>query len=311
VTPEARPPTKYPLPLYLNQKYVFDVLSMMEGGFTQLETVTSRNVQQTEQGQGVSGDVGFSNVFGLLSVRLGGGRSKQERMEGEQAVSAERVHTPNSLFARMRERLFEESLVRTSFDEDLKAGDFIETIMRLERNPLVATLETLHSLTRMAVIFEQSGSGASGQKGGQRGGQKGQRRQASPDTSAQVEQQLRDLIDQLNTGQVIDLTAVPLAEGDPDVVLTLDTAYAADRSLTDLIDGEYRVLGKITRNLPDTSDESVNLLRKTSLGPLQAGLLEQLRQPLQEFGQVGVELPEFRTEIESPVVQVLPIAVFA
>jgi hypothetical protein len=31
---------RYPLPLYLNQKYVFDVLSTMEGGFSQLETVT-------------------------------------------------------------------------------------------------------------------------------------------------------------------------------------------------------------------------------------------------------------------------------
>lgn len=29
--PPAQPPDRYPLPLYLNQKYVFDVLSMMEG----------------------------------------------------------------------------------------------------------------------------------------------------------------------------------------------------------------------------------------------------------------------------------------
>lgn len=82
----------------------------------------------------LSGEIGFGNVFGLLNVSLGGGRSQREHSEDAQEVSAERVHTPNSLFARMRERLFEENLVKMVLeDEELGPGGFIEAEMRLEK----------------------------------------------------------------------------------------------------------------------------------------------------------------------------------
>jgi hypothetical protein len=66
--------SRYPLPLYLNQKYVFDVLSMMERGFSQLETITSRRAGQVDAEGDLSREIGFGNVFGLLNVSLGGGQ---------------------------------------------------------------------------------------------------------------------------------------------------------------------------------------------------------------------------------------------
>jgi hypothetical protein len=295
----------YPLPLYLNQKYVFDVLSMMERGFSQLETVTTRRAEEQDKGTRFSGDVGFGNVFGLLNVTLGGGRTRQERVEGGEEVASERVHTPNSLFARMRERLFEEGLVGRSLEEGTPAaGAFVEATMRLEKNPLVESLETIVSFLRMAAIFEEPTPSG----GGKRQGQK----RAHPRSEAeQMLGQMNDLITQLNTGEVIDLLATPIAESAPNVVLTLDMAYATDPSLSDLIDGEYSVLGKVTRFIPATDVETINLLRKTTLGRLQASVLDQLRTPLEEMQQGGIDLPQFRTEIEPPVVQILPIAVFA
>ena len=87
-------------------------------------------------------------------------------------------------------------------------------------------------------------------------------------------------------------------------------AYASDPSLSDLIDGEYRVLGKVTRFIPAGSNETPNLLRKTTLGRLHPSLLDQLKQPFAEM-QEDVVLPELRTVLGPPVVQILPIAVFA
>lgn len=78
--------------------------------------------------------------------------------------------------------------------------------------------------------------------------------------------QMTDLVTQLNTGEVVDLLATPTGPWVPNVVLTLDMAYASDPSLSDLIDGEYRVLGKVTRFIPAGSNETLNLLRKTTLG---------------------------------------------
>jgi hypothetical protein len=122
--------------------------------------------------------------------------------------------------------------------------------------------------------------------------------------------QMTDLVTQLNTGEVVDLLATPTGPWVPNVVLTLDMAYASDPSLSDLIDGEYRVLGKVTRFIPAGNNETLNLLRKTTLGRLHPSLLDQLKQPFAEM-QEGVVLPELRTVLESPVVQILPIVVFA
>jgi hypothetical protein len=296
--------SRFPLPLYLNQKYVFDVLAMMEGGFSQIEAVTSRTTGEHEKSGGLSGEVGFKNVFGLLSVSLGGERKARELSGQQTEVSSERVHTPNSLFDRMRQRLFDEGLVHSSLTgEATSAEGFVEMTMRLEKNPLLETLETMVSLTRMAAIFEAPPAAPSSRK------QSHRQMPASP--TAQMLQQMEDMLTQLTTGEVIDIVATPITEDAPAVVLTLDLAYAADRSLSDLIDGEYSVFGKITRFIPAGSDETINLLRKTTLGNLQAASLGELAAALEDVQAEGIVLPEFRTEIVPPVVQILPIAVFA
>lgn len=304
--------TRYPLPLYLNQKYVFDVLSMMERGFSQLETITARTSGEEEREGRLAGDVGFKNVFGLLSVSLGGGRSRQERTGEEREVSTQRVHTPNSLFARMRERLFEEGLVLEALDaEGLGSSAFVELPMRLEKNPLLESLETMLSLGEMAAIFEDAPSSGAKTPGASGSRKQRQQRAAPPSEAQQMLQQLNELVSQMTTGNVVDLLATPTQENAPSVVLTLDMAYATDPSLSDLIDGEYRVLGKVTRFIPEGSDETINLLRKTSLGKLQGESIKELGGIMNEMQSGPVTFPEFRTEIPAPVVQILPIGVFA
>jgi hypothetical protein len=71
------------------------------------------------------------------------------------------------------------------------------------------------------------------------------------------------------------------------------------------------VLGKVTRSIPADSDETINLLRKTSLGRLNASLLDGMKEPFKEMQSGGMNLPDFKTEIGPPAVQLLPIAVFA
>jgi hypothetical protein len=306
---QAEPPGRYPLPLYLNQKYVFDVLSMMEGGFTQLETVTERDAGTAERSHEMKGGVGFSNVFGLLNVSLGGGRAQKTGSEQSREVAAERVHTPNSLFARMRERLYEEGLVATSLDANAPPGSFVELALRLEKNPLLEGLETLESLMKLAVIFDDSQT-QQGQSGGRRSRSQGGGGSRKTENEKMLEQ-MSEMMGQLKTGETLDLLASTPAEPDaPRVVLTLDTAYASDPSLSDLIDGEYRVLGKVTRAIPEDGDETINLLRKTSLGRLQGSSLDELTKVFQDDDS-PFDLPQMETQVAGPAVQILPIAIFA
>jgi hypothetical protein len=122
-------------------------------------------------------------------------------------------------------------------------------------------------------------------------------------------QQMNDLKTELSTGDVIDLIATPTTTAAPNVVFTLDVAYAADESLSDLIDGEYSVLGKVTRFIGEESEETINLLRKTTLGRLQGSTLSEFGTAMEELESGGLALPDFKTEIEPPVVQILRIGV--
>jgi hypothetical protein len=299
---------RYPLPLYLNQKYVFDVLSMMEGGFTQLENITERDAGQSEKSREVKGGIGFSNVFGLLNVSLGGARSGKSASEQSREVATQRVHTPNSLFARMRERLYEERLVNTTLDAQARPGRFIELTLRLEKNPLLEGLETLGSAMNLALIFDDSQPQQGGKHGARQGGraQRGRR----PTEDEQMVAQLTEMMAQLKTGETLDLLASGTQPDAPRIVLTLDTAYAADPSLSDLIDGEYRVLGKVTRAIDEGSSETINLLRKTTIGRLHTSFLDGFRQIFQD-DESPFDLPEMETEVAGPTVQILPIAIFA
>src|SRR5690349_11991969 len=102
----------YPVPLYLNQKYVFSVLAMMEGGYAQLQSVKATRTDQEERTNKLSGEVGVTNAFAFLGIKLGGERASEKKTGGSEEVSTERVHTPDSLFARLREKLYQQHLIR-------------------------------------------------------------------------------------------------------------------------------------------------------------------------------------------------------
>lgn len=71
------------------------------------------------------------------------------------------------------------------------------------------------------------------------------------------------------------------------------------------------MLGKVSRFLGSDSDESINLLRKTSLNMMDDQAIEDLTLALNQTNQHGVNIPRIVTKIEAPVIQVLPIAIFA
>ncbi len=96
---------QYPVILYLNQKYALDIMAMMEGGFSQIETQTNTRANQENQSHKVAGGIGLSNFFGLIRMSLDSDSMKSGQKGQTTEVRTEKIHTPNSLFAKMRERL--------------------------------------------------------------------------------------------------------------------------------------------------------------------------------------------------------------
>jgi hypothetical protein len=290
---------KYPIPIYLNQKYVFDILAMIEEGFNQLETVKSREYVDESTSKRGSAEIGVSNVFAFLGVSLGGARETNKSDESEKEILKEKVHTPNSLFARMREALNEEKLIKNDDFLQCKTGDFIELKITLRKNPIIDALEAFESLMGMALIFSNSNDTKN----------KGQARKEK-ETQKQLQKQFTLLLEQLKSEGSVDLIG---ENHNPEfkVVLTIAREYLGDPSLSEIVDGEFSVLGKITKIIPTDSNETVNLLRKTSLSKLQDSLLSDMFSGFGDMSEHGLKDMNIQTEINGPVIQLIPIGIFS
>jgi hypothetical protein len=89
------------------------------------------------------------------------------------------------------------------------------------------------------------------------------------------------------------------------------TSSLSDPTMSDLVDGEFRVAGKVIRSIRN-SDESINLLRKTAIGRVPGAVLEQFMGAMSGLGvESGFKLPELVVDIQGPAVQILPIAIYA
>jgi hypothetical protein len=80
--------------------------------------------------------------------------------------------------------------------------------------------------------------------------------------------------------------------------------------MADLVDGTFNVVGKVI-HVVKTGDGAISLIRKTGLSRMPMQTLEQSFKGIKDMGQTqGFPFPELKWEIEGPVIQVIPIAIF-
>jgi hypothetical protein len=292
---------KYPIPLYLNQGFVFDILAMMEDGFTQFTTLKTTSKEQQSKSNEISGEVGASNVFAFLGLKFGGKRQSKAGSDEAREAAMEKVHTPNSLFARLRDQLSEENAIKTLDSiECISTGDFVEFKTILHMNPLLETFESFLTVFRMVKAFETPVQPKKGVP-------------TPKNESKQIIEQLEILIRDIRGGGTVDLVGTSVVSG-ISAVLTLYQAFLRDETLSNLIDGEFTVLGKVVRIVGEES-EPISLLRNTSFGSLSEDRLQLLIQGMSEaskgMSEAGLKVSELKVVIGHPAVQVLPIAIYS
>lgn len=188
----------------------------------------------------------------------------------------------------------------------------------LRKNPLVDYTETFKEILNLATLapIEQSQAAQGGESGG--GSKANRRGKGKNSAGAGGKVKAEDIpgyreMDALLTaltehgsleliGEVID---VPPARA----VLSTNPEYFDDKSASEIIDGEFFVLGKVVRVVGSESKESINLLRKTAFGRFPSEVFDELGEAVTGAQKV-INLPEFITEIDGPAIQVIPIAIF-
>lgn len=290
------------VPVYLNQRLVFDLLAMLQGGISTVTAVTNTESAQASNLQKTKATFGLSNALSsLLKIDLSGEKEHGATSGHGSSVSEERVHTPASLFYKLRNNLLERKfLVQLQSDVSPQAGDLVEFEASLSRNPIVETIESLSEMLNIVLLFEDSP--AQHQKLGGKAQKQSEKRK--------VKEQMDAFAESLKAGNTIDLTANRVDSGH-EAVITLETEFLSDPLMSDLVDGKFHVLGKVIRAI-ESPDESISLIRKTALSKMPPPLVMQAFSHLSDLAsQQGFAIPALRWNIGGPAIQVLPIAIYA
>ena len=125
----------------------------------------------------------------------------------------------------------------------------------------------------------------------------------------QIKSQILKLSESLKSGNSIDLTTGEL-KCKYKAVVTIEIQYLNDPLMSDLVDGTFHVVGKIIRVVSDKS-EAINLLRKTAMSKMPTHVLNAFKDLPTSTAGKGFDLPDLTMEIQGPVVQIIPIAIFS
>ncbi len=295
-----------PIALYLNQRMTFDVLASLEGGFSHFTTIQTTSSGESSTEISGAAKLGVSNVFALLGVDFGG--SRQTGQKRSDSATEEIVHTPASMFARLRKDLRVHQLVREiSSSSDLKVvqpGEFVEFEATLRKSPFVELLSAFSILVPLMEMAEPSTDQTVTRTGRGKKTSVSQRGQAQ-DSTAVIKRQIDLFLTAVSAEGSYDLIA---EVGEMRIVLTTEPQYFIDPSMNDTIDGTFRVFGKATRIIPDDA-EGINLLRKTALGKF-GDVVGELGSAMANVQSLGFTGP-VETEIRGPAMQVIPIAIFS
>lgn len=286
------------VPVYLNQKLVFDLVAMMQGGIATVTKVSESSSRADEASSSASGSFALSEALSsLLKINLSGEMSDKQNAEAATSTTEERIHTPASLFCELRNRLIEQDEIKASGSELPKPGEFIEFEASLVRNPLIVGLDALIKLLELSDLFADDKP---------KKGNKGQRNQ--PSELKILTQQMSSLSESLKEGGSRDLIA-RLENNQYSVVLTVEEQFLNDPTMSDIADGTFRVLGKVVRSF-SSEDESINLLRKTPLAHAPE-VMNQFLTMFQSLDQEMFSMPDMESHISGPAIQVIPVAIYS
>ncbi|MCY3693989.1 MAG: hypothetical protein OXG77_02115 [Chloroflexi bacterium] len=302
-----------PIALYLNQRVTFDLLAVLEGGFSRMTTLPSNDAAESGAESAVGAQLGIGNPFALLGIDLGAHGTQTRKKESAELTTGQLFHTPTSLFARLRKELFRHQLVtvlmpgQPDFDQ-LAPGVFVEFTAVLRQSPLLSLLGTFEGLLPLATAFKSPSTSQQSRDKRRNKAKSGQRSNSRASTQVtQMSTQIQAMRDVITASGSEDLIA---ESGNFKVVLTVERRYFVDTTMNDVIDGTFRVFGKVTRVVASESGESINLLRKSPLGNLGKASRE-LETALSSLPQAGFTGHQIESEIQAPTLQVIPVAIFA
>ena len=111
-------------------------------------------------------------------------------------------------------------------------------------------------------------------------------------------------------GSTLDLVGMNINDS-LSAVITLEAEFLNDPQMTDLVDGQFKVLGIVIKSIIDDTN-SIDLVRNTTLSKMPPDFMAPISSGLTEFQKaLRLDVPFLNIKIQGPAIQVLPVAIFA
>ena len=278
---------KLTIPIYLNTKIVFDMLATIEDGFSEIRNVQTSNSMSKEEE--ANANIGASNVFSLLQIGISGIKKKSNN--DEQIVTEEKTHTTVSLFQKLKSSLEENQYIKQDTDE-LMEGDFVELQGTLKPNPVIDLLVNIKELVALFNVFSDN---------------KGNKSKSRKVIESQIfNTQIEALISGLQVNGKKDIIC---KTDNMEIVIPTDENYFLNKNMSELTDGNYKILGKITKICEE--GDSISLLRNTAFSKLKLDKMKEFQDIFQDESLSKIVDPsDIKTEIKGPTLMVIPIAIY-
>jgi hypothetical protein len=291
------------IPVYLNQKIVFDFIAVIEDGIAQIQTIQRTEKSSSDYQAGIEGEIGTSNILSFLKINLKSNLSNKNSNATGVEKTEEKVHTPTSLFSRIVDYLYEKKLIKDinngdDFDDNI-VGHFVHYIGTLEKNPIISFIESFERVINIYNIFQPNNQS------------QGKKVNNSKDQTKVLFDQINSLSESLKAGNIIDIIC-NLHNTNIETVLQTNIDYFNNKSMNELIDGRFNIIGKVIKVTKNTTDDKINLLRNTSLSMINKTLFDTLSVQInnEEIAKSGLVLPNLKTEIDGNSMLVIPIAIY-
>lgn len=290
------------IPVYLNEKIVLDMLAIIEDGFSKVSEVSTSFESTDKLNSKIEGGFSTKNILEkLLKIQLNAEVGGESTECDKESLKSEKVHTNVSLFSKFRVSLESNNLLYCKAGNEIdiekcNTGDFIEIEGELQKNPMIDLIEKFLEIYKMAEIFDDkvpvgTRKAVAAQKASDR------------KTLKQIEQFLNEL---KSTG-TIDFI---VENKDITLVLSAQEKYLSNDNISELLGGQFKVLGKIIKICYDEK-EKIDLLRKTTLGILDDTSKKEFLATFNSPELQTFNLPKLRTEITGPAFIIIPIAIYA
>ncbi len=338
-------PTDLCVPIYLDQQIVFDLLAMLENGFSQINTVntstTGTKIDDSKRGASLG-----STALSLFDFSLNGNKHKTITTTDNEQQSMEKIHTPSSMFSILRRTLYEKKFISPmdTMDEigNLKCGDFVEFRSKLKTNPLMDSFNRMREVSKYLVKYSDQID----------------KRRISEKTAEEIETKIESIQErdrnkrkiknpvqnnQINVPTQDNQNNVPTQDNQNNVALfqwifelsddllnsnsTEIIGNLSDQTLVNVdlsakvncfvnndtslvMNGEFSVFGKVTQVISCDSEDTIDLLQKTNLRSFGEDVIKKFTDAFDQVPNNAITLPKVITKINGPAIQVLPIAIF-